>query len=90
MERKYPASGGTYTEVWRQLDPAGRRDIEWQDENRKLAGMGRRAQGVIRNDYEDDDHEVEDNNNNLRFAEVKTKGPRGFVTPKGQTVELFR
>jgi hypothetical protein len=55
--------------------------------------MGRRAYGVIRNDYDDDDHELEDNNNNnnnLRFAEVKTKGPRGFVTHTGQTVELFR
>jgi hypothetical protein len=45
------------------------------------------AQGVKRKEYDYDDHEVEDNNNNnnnnLRFAEVRTKGPRGSVTHTG-------
>jgi hypothetical protein len=46
---------------------------------------------VKRNDYGNDDHQVEDkNNNNFRFAEVRTKGPRGLVTHTNQSDERFQ
>jgi hypothetical protein len=55
--------------------------------------MGPRAYGVKRNDY-DDDYDIDDNNNNnnniFRFAELKSKKPRGLVTHTDQSDEGFQ
>jgi hypothetical protein len=46
---------------------------------------------VKRSDYDAGDHGVDDENNkNLGFAEVKTKGTRDFLTHTVQTFERFR
>jgi hypothetical protein len=56
--------------------------------------MGRRAYGVKRNDYNNDDYvddDVDDNddddnnNNNFSFSEVTTNRPRCFVTHTDQS-----
>jgi hypothetical protein len=49
--------------------------------------MGRRAYGMKRNDYNNDDYD--DDKNNFMFAEVRTNRPRCIVTHTDQSNERF-
>ena len=53
--------------------------------------MGRRANGVKRNDYDDDDdNNTNNNNNNLSFEQLNTNRPLSLVTHTDQLEERFQ